>query len=152
MGFGCHPSVLAEASHLAHAITERILQVAGRQCLQGKYLASCLRPDGDAIRDRVTEQFAHGVFIYAILSQVAVLGIPHQQPLPLQVTANPARYGMRQLCECFTGWRPDPAEPGCPIGTVDVRAIEEQQRIPASDSELYTVVVLFRKMAESLNA
>jgi hypothetical protein len=90
------------------------------------HLAPSLRLDTDAIRDRVTEPLTHGIFIHGIRSQVAVLGIPLQPVLPFQVTADLDSDGMRQLCEFLTGRRPDPPEPSCPIGTVDVHDIEEQ--------------------------
>ena len=52
MGLGCQPGMQAEASHLAHGITELILRLAGGQRLQGEYPAPCLRSHGDEVRDR----------------------------------------------------------------------------------------------------
>jgi len=40
--------------------------------------ASALWANGDAIRDRVTRQLAHGIVIHRIPAQVAVFGIPFQ--------------------------------------------------------------------------
>ena len=67
-------------------------------------------------------QHAEWIVIRAVQGQIVVLGIAFQPALPFQVTAHAVRYQMRQLREVFTGRRPEPAEPSCPIGSVDVHA------------------------------
>jgi hypothetical protein len=65
--------------------------VTGRQRLQREHLAPLLRPDGDAVGDRRTQELFHPAGFEPVASQVAVLRIPFQQPLPLQVPADAPR-------------------------------------------------------------
>jgi hypothetical protein len=49
------------------------------------------------------------------------LGIAFQPALALQVTPNPVRYLMHQLCQFATGGFIDPMEPtACTLGAIDV--------------------------------
>ena len=77
-----------ETGYLACRVAVLFLWITGRQRLQCKYLASCLRAHRDALGDRVTQQLIHRSSGYRIRNQVIVLGIPLQQTLPFQKTAN----------------------------------------------------------------
>ena len=72
------------------------------------------------------QQLSHRVFIHRIRSQIAVLSIPLQQALPFQKAADTLGDGVRQLGEFGAGRCLDPAEPGRPIGTIGVDAVQEQ--------------------------
>jgi hypothetical protein len=77
----------------------------------------------------VTQQLIHRPSFHGIPGQIAVLGIPLQQPFPLQKTANAVGDGVGQLSEFLAGRRFDPPESGgCPVDTVYVNAIQEQQQ------------------------
>jgi hypothetical protein len=64
---------------------------------QRKYLAPGLRPQRNAVGDRMTLQHTERIVIRGTQGQIVILGIAFQPALPFQVTTNPVRQGMRQL-------------------------------------------------------
>lgn len=54
---------------------------------------------------------SHRVLIYCIPCEVTILGVPLQQALPPQKTADPVGEGIHELGKFLAGRRLDPAEP-----------------------------------------
>ncbi len=86
-----------ESGHLAHPVVERF--VAGRQRLQGEHLAALLRPNGNPIGDRRTQELIHRPRLEALAGQIAGLGIPLQQSPTFQKTADAPCQGLGQCGE-----------------------------------------------------
>jgi hypothetical protein len=82
MGLGSDAGMQREPGHLTHGAIERL--VTGRQGLQGEHLAASLRPDGNAVGDRVADQLIHRTFVHGLRSQIAGLAIALQQSVALQ--------------------------------------------------------------------
>ncbi len=80
-----HAGVQGESGDLTNPVIEGL--ITRRQRLQGEHLATLLRPNGDTVGDRRTQELLHRPGLEAVTSQVTVLRIPFQQPLPLQVSA-----------------------------------------------------------------
>ncbi|VAW80484.1 hypothetical protein MNBD_GAMMA13-911 [hydrothermal vent metagenome] len=142
MGLGRYPGMQRETGNLTKRVTKLIFWVARRQGLQGEHLAPCLRPDGNAVGDRMPQELTHRVVVHRIPSQIAVFGIPLQQALALQKAANALGDGVRQPGEFGAGQRLDPTEPGCSIRLTDIHPIKEQP---------VKVYVEVQRTAEALN-
>ena len=71
IGPGGNAGVQVEPGHLAHCTTVHLIAVDRRQCLQGKDLAPGLRPQRNAIRNRMplqhTERIVSPVFLLLFL-------------------------------------------------------------------------------------
>jgi hypothetical protein len=91
-------------------LTDPVIEglVTGRQRLQREHFATLLRPDSAAVggpllrilcsrhscihaHHRRTHELFHRPGLEAVIGQVAILRIPFQQPLPLQVPADAPR-------------------------------------------------------------
>lgn len=78
-----------EPGDLANPVIERL--VTCRQRLQCEHLATLLRPDGDAVGDRRTQELFHRPGFDVIASQVAVFRVRFQQALAFQVATDTLR-------------------------------------------------------------
>ena len=94
--------VSVESSDLTHSAV-RLIHVDRRQGLQAKDLAPGLRPQRNAIAHRMPLQHTEWIVIRGIQGQIVVLGITFQPALPFQVTPDPVRYRVHQLCQFCTG-------------------------------------------------
>ncbi len=90
-----------KSGHLADTVVERF--VAGWQRLQGEHLAALLRPNGNPIGDRRTQELIHRPRLEALAGQIAALGVTLQQPLAFQEAADAPCEGMGQSGELGAG-------------------------------------------------
>ena len=75
----------------------------------------------------VTQQLIHRPRLHVIRGEIAVLGIPLQQPLALHKAANALGDGVGQWCEFLAGRRLHPAKPGGgSVGAVEIDATQKQ--------------------------
>ena len=71
-------------------------------------------------------QLIHRIFICIVQRQVAVLGIPHQQSLALQVARQALSDGVGELCELSAARCFYPTKPGRWTGFAYIHTIKKQ--------------------------
>ena len=116
--------VQGKSSNLADSVIEGL--VTGRQRLEGEHLATLLRPNGDTVGDRRTQELLHRTGLEVIPGQVAVLRILFQQPLAFEVAANAHCQCLGQSGQLGAGRCLHPVETQRAIGTLDLNSVQEQ--------------------------
>jgi hypothetical protein len=126
MGLGCDAGVKRETCRIARLWSPEVGSAIGQR-LQREYLASLLRTDRNTVSYGAAEQVMDGGLIFFTTgrrSKPGTFDIALQQTLTFQVTGNPPRNGMGELCEFIAGRRLDPAKPRTgSMGTVDVSPV-----------------------------
>jgi len=85
-----------------------------------------LRPNGDAVGDRGTQQLIDRCGLEIVAGQIAVLRVSLQQPSALQKTTDALSNSVGQFGELGTARRPHPAESRRSVGALDIHPVEEQ--------------------------
>ena len=117
-------SVQGKSSNLADSVIEGL--VTGRQRLEGEHLATLLRPNGDTVGGRRTQELLHRTGLEVIPGQVAVLRILFQQPLAFEVATNAHCQCLGQSGQLGAGRCLHPVETQRAIGTLDLNSVQEQ--------------------------